>query len=408
MQISRLKIKKPFSNLFGIDAVTLSVITEDMQTRGYDASKPLDIWRDTIVDGHTRVKAAISVGISDVPVYKHNFKNEDEALEYAIHNQRNRRNLTQAEIIRCIEAVDKRRKRGGNNKAKAPRDAKTATKTASVVGVSPRTVERARTVLDHGDEETKRQMKKGEIPVRKAFELTQEKRKHENIKGKAKFNITNENIEWAKYSWNPVVGCKHGCKYCYARDIANRFYGNFKPRFIPERLSAPENTKPMKGVMSNVFVCSMADLFGDWVPQDWINAVMDACRENTAWNYLFLTKNPKRMKGVDFPENAWAGITIDTQKRLDTILPVFNNTKIKVQTRFISCEPLLEPLNFKKHLHNIDWIIIGSQSESTQAPAKQPEWEWVEDILIQARKVNAMVYFKPNLTVRPKEYPRNV
>ncbi len=49
------------------------------------------------------------------------------------------------------------------------------------------------------------------------------------------FNRTNENIEWAKWTWNPVVGCKTGCIYCYARDIANRFYGDFTPRFFQER-----------------------------------------------------------------------------------------------------------------------------------------------------------------------------
>jgi len=34
----------------------------------------------------------------------------------------------------------------------------------------------------------------------------------------------NDDIEWAKYSWNPVTGCLHNCPYCYARDIAERFY----------------------------------------------------------------------------------------------------------------------------------------------------------------------------------------
>jgi hypothetical protein len=38
----------------------------------------------------------------------------------------------------------------------------------------------------------------------------------------------NTSIEWAQWSWNPLTGCKHDCPYCYARDIAKRFYPPMK------------------------------------------------------------------------------------------------------------------------------------------------------------------------------------
>ena len=66
-----------------------------------------------------------------------------------------------------------------------------------------------------------------------------------NPKADSKFNETNDNIKWAKWSWNPVTGCLHSCKYCYARDIANRFYKQkFEPSIHPARLAAPRKTKP--------------------------------------------------------------------------------------------------------------------------------------------------------------------
>ena len=237
------------------------------------------------------------------------------------------------------------------------------------------------------------------------------------------FNATNDNIEWAKWSWNPVTGCKHGCPYCYARDIANRFYKEkFVPTFRPERLDAPKNTKVPEQAKTdagykNVFVCSMADLFGDWVPQEWIDQVFDAIRKNPQWNFLLLTKNPKRYVGLDFPDNTWIGTTVDCQTRAESAEKAFQemieyDDSVLNNVRFLSCEPLLEPLRFND-LALWSWLIIGGCSGNSQTPASQPDWYWVELLMNQARDpyrngdtgLGLKVYFKPNLTIRPREYP---
>jgi protein gp37 len=227
------------------------------------------------------------------------------------------------------------------------------------------------------------------------------------------FNSTNDNIEWAKWSWNPVTGCKHGCVYCYARDIANRFYKQgFEPTYHPDRLDAPKNTKVPEQAETdvgykNVFVCSMADLFGDWVPQEWIDSVLQQVRENPQWNFLFLTKNPKRYVGIDFPDNAWVGTTVDNNQRVKPAIDAFRSVRAKV--KFLSCEPLTESLIVQdSDLVLFDWIIIGGQSSSSGAPANQPEWSWVEELLNTSRLAGVKVYFKPNLTTRPKEYPGGI
>lgn len=72
--------------------------------------------------------------------------------------------------------------------------------------------------------------------------------------------------------------------------------------------------------------------------------------------------------------------------------------------KWLSCEPLLEPLQFQR-LDLFDWVVIGGQSQTSGAPAFQPPWEWVEHLMRQAREAGCMLYFKPNLETRPQEYP---
>lgn len=215
-----------------------------------------------------------------------------------------------------------------------------------------------------------------------------------------------DNIEWARWSWNPVTGCKHNCIYCYARDIANRFFPQqFEPTFLPDRLAIPYS-QPVPAVSApgykNVFTCSMADLWGRWVPQEWIDAVLRAVTDNPQWNFLMLTKFPGRMAEQEWPANAWVGTSVDTQARIPAVEKAFRNVKAGV--RWLSCEPLLEPLKFTS-LEMFDWVVIGAQTRSTQAPEFQPPWEWVEDLIFQARQAGCRVYLKTNVIGRPREYP---
>lgn len=237
--------------------------------------------------------------------------------------------------------------------------------------------------------------------------------------GKATFNETNDNIEWAAWSWNPVTGCLHNCAYCYARDIATRFYAQgFEPSFIPDRLTAPRNTKApnldaiedpiLRMAKRNVFVCSMADLFGKWVPTEWIDSVLEQAWNNPQWNFLFLTKFPIRMAEFEFPPNTWIGTTVDTQYAVERAERAFRKIRASGYqgVAWLSCEPMMERLQFNS-LDMFDWAIIGGSSKSTQTPEFRPPFEWIVNLWNQAKAIDIPVYMKTNLGIeqRVREYP---
>lgn len=202
-------------------------------------------------------------------------------------------------------------------------------------------------------------------------------------------------IEWTDYTWNPVTGCLNGCEYCYARKIAERFKfeNGFNPTFYPERMDDPRQAKkPAK-----IFVCSMADLFGDWVSDDWIrrilNVVQYAYPQHT---FQFLTKFPENLsKWNPWPSNAWVGATVTDEQsfiKALTWLPF-----VKARVAFISIEPFLGPISLRNYemlcVAGIDWIIIGAQTN----PYVPPKTEWARDMVIVAKRAGIPVFLKDTM-----------
>ncbi len=227
------------------------------------------------------------------------------------------------------------------------------------------------------------------------------------------FNKTNGNVEWASWTWNPITGCLHGCNFCYARAIthngqmaANYPFG-FEPAFYEYRLEAPKNTRipvdsnnPADG---RVFVGSMADVFGKWVPDEWIQKIFDACMEAPGWEYLFLTKWPNRYKMLESLPKAWFGASVIQQSdvsRVEREMKSFETTGVK----WISLEPMLERITF----NDLSWcnlVVIGAQTATQQpsgyVPEKAADFEWVWDVVRQCKDAGVPYYLKPNLLQSP-------
>lgn len=243
-------------------------------------------------------------------------------------------------------------------------------------------------------------------------------------------------IEWCDSTWNPVTGCLHGCEYCYARRIATRFGGasethcnemvgtecqwctkaegkihdldnpvydvdrcrkapypfEFDPTFHRYRLDEPQRLKNPH----TIFVCSMADLFGDWVPDKWIGEVFAACEKAPQHRYLFLTKNPGRYCELantgKLPkrDNFWYGSTLDSMESRRYPGRFGDNT-------FVSIEPLTERMDVGLGSFGRDkWIIIGAETGNRKGKVI-PEKEWVDAICDAADITRAAVFMKDSL-----------
>ena len=276
-------------------------------------------------------------------------------------------------------------------------------------------------------------------------------------------------IDWADSTWNPVTGCLHGCEYCYARRIAERFGGasethnnecchecqwitegtgeiheldepiydydhgrnapypfDFDPTLHRYRLDEPRRwTKPR-----TIFVCSMADLMGEWVPSPWKQDVIAACKAAPQHRYMFLTKNPygydiwpTKERPIEHrfdQDNFWLGCSMTGMEDLSRydghygryLYAMGGNMIPGKSHRFVSIEPILTDVMELPGYHSgytalreeissryagcIEWVIIGAETGNRKGKVA-PERNWIEKIVNCCDKAGKPVFMKDSL-----------
>jgi len=173
----------------------------------------------------------------------------------------------------------------------------------------------------------------------------------------------------------------------HERALVDPFY----PRFWPERLYIPFNSKP-KGI----FTVDMGELFGDWIPREWQDDIFRVIKLHPNDRFYLLTKQPQNLaKFSPFPDNCWVGVSVCNDKMLDVAVDKLED--IQATHKYFSFEPLKErlslSLDYALHYSGVSWAIIGSQTK----PYKPPKLEWVEEIVQATDVAGIPVFQKDNL-----------
>lgn len=248
-------------------------------------------------------------------------------------------------------------------------------------------------------------------------------------------------IEWTDVTWNPITGCDRispGCDNCYAATMAARLQAMGNPRY--QRDGEPPRSGPGFGLTVHedlarvplqwqkprrVFVNSMSDLFHEDVPESAISWLFNTMGQAYRHQFQILTKRARRMQKLIFDaqwatgearfnglsrfgrnpfRNVWLGVSAEDQEWADNRIPWLMRTPAAV--RFVSCEPLLGPINLTRWLdreeawagRTIDWVIVGGESGPNRRPFNP---DWARRIRDQCVEAGVPFFYKQGSAFRP-------
>lgn len=209
-------------------------------------------------------------------------------------------------------------------------------------------------------------------------------------------------IAWTDHTFNPWWGCTKvspGCQHCYAETLAARFAaGMWGPTGRRRVMSEHYWHDPIRwhraavkaGRRARVFCASMADVFEDNPQVAAARARLFALVEVTpALDWLLLTKRPQNILRLlppawqaAPPPNVWYGTSVEDERRAAERIPAL--LAVPGSVRFLSCEPLLGPVNLAPYLAGLHWVITGGESGPQARPADLAWFRTIRDACLGA------------------------
>jgi protein gp37 len=272
----------------------------------------------------------------------------------------------------------------------------------------------------------------------------------------------NTKIEWCDHTFNPWIGCTKvspGCQHCYAEQLMDKRLGkvNWGPgnprqrtsesnwkqverwnldaemeeeRYV-EALEDPSAVVAGMPYHPKVFVASLADWLDPEVPIDWLADLLTLISRCPHLDFLMLTKRPhlwrERIEGLyrdqmahgghhelagwllhwingNPPGNVWIGTSVENQDWADKRIPEL--LQIPARIRFLSCEPLLGPVDLSAFMGvaptitggecytfnaGIHWVICGGESGPSARPMHP---DWARSLRDQCQAASVPFFFK--------------
>ena len=209
-------------------------------------------------------------------------------------------------------------------------------------------------------------------------------------------------IGWCSATFNPVIGCKNNCNYCYAKRINDRFkfIENWdEPEWREKSFDKKFPKKPQK-----IFIGSMSEI-AFW-EREWVKKVIEKVKQYPQHIFQFLTKSPLVYGNYEFPKNCWLGITLISEMTKENCWSIAEfESHNKDNLKFISFEPLMEKIDLRNCVYsikNIRWAILGAET-GNRIEKIIPKKEWVLNIMESCNSNKIPVYIKDNLS---KYYPQ--
>ena len=251
LKIKDITLIPEFEKLLAMDDSVISAMTDSMKKEGFKPGHELHVWfhngKYILIDGHTRRHCAIKAGLTSVPCIIHHFETMEEAKSFAIREQTDRRNLSGEALLQAIATFNFEKGKGnaGDEKGKASEII------GKQLGISSKTVEKARVVLKEATEEQKEAIRKEELSVNQVYnqirgKAPSEKTESNKPKLSAKERAFVDGIRYAIAQINSGISLKdlyHQTtdKFDYSKMTASLRDVDFEKLFVePESPSVPE------------------------------------------------------------------------------------------------------------------------------------------------------------------------
>jgi ParB-like chromosome segregation protein Spo0J len=371
---------------------------------------PIKVWagHDLILDGHNRYKICDNLGI-DYKIHLIELETREEAINWIIDNQLGRRNLTdsQRSYLRGKRYNIEKKPHGGQIPGsidQSDHSLKTDEKIAQEDKVGSATVRRDAKFAaavdslkedaghDFGKKLISEEIKLPKTDVIKLANKPADEKKalvDEIQKGAKRLNQAEKALQTGKESQKEI----------FSRAGAEIEFAGWA--WDPKKLEAPKNTRaPQEGAeIKQRLVYLNADIFGDDFTEKETGDIIQAMLEAPQWIFMVCTEDLEQLELIDWPLNVWIGCIVDSDKKGERTLEVFEG--IENVTKFVIYDIFDKSSIYFGGLFMFDWVIIRNPHKVGLT------WERLE-FVVELKITNSLrIYLMPNITIRPREYPKS-